>query len=538
MLLTDINHTYTQLDYTESELDNALKVLEELSPYMDNYQFLPQFRAGIIDGKKRFYNIVDGKVLVPKGLSDGISSKFQIPYSKLIDEIKFTKEDLQKHIDTLNLPFPPYEYQFDGVLEMLNDKRMVSIFATGSGKSLIAYIFLTFLVSIGRKTILLVPNVGLVEQMYNDFVDYGMKDDTFICKIYSGQEKLLEKPLIISTYQSMIRIVKEPFIKQIDGIFVDEAHGLNDIENSMGQIVAATENAKWKIGVTGTLPESETGRLSLYSFLGSLRIRIRPIDLIKMGRATPVLVKMIYFNYDKKVTKKLIKGMKAKTAYNKEIQFLESFVPRNENIIKIAETVTKKYGNSIVLFSSIAHGELLTKIAMKNRVPELANVPLEDIEFKVKLTSRTKIEKKYVIYQTLKETKTFSGVENSFCLSDYDIFFIKGEVSGAERVEISNILENKREAMLIANYATTSTGTSIKNIHNIIFSITTKGFIRVSQSLGRGMRLHSSKEAVRIIDVVDDIDGKNYALDHSYKRLHNVYFFNGYPVDEMEIKIN
>ena len=538
MLLTDINHTYTQLDYTESELDNALKVLEELSPYMDNYQFLPQFRAGIIDGKKRFYNIVDGKVLVPKGLSDGISSKFQIPYSKLIDEIKFTKEDLQKHIDTLNLPFQPYEYQFDGVLEMLNEKRMVSIFATGSGKSLIAYIFLTFLVSIGRKTILLVPNVGLVEQMYNDFIDYGMKDDTFICKIYSGQEKLLEKPLIISTYQSMIRIVKEPFIKQIDGIFVDEAHGLNDIENSMGQIVAATENAKWKIGVTGTLPESETGRLSLYSFLGSLRIRIRPIDLIKMGRATPVLVKMIYFNYDKKVTKKLIKNMKAKTAYNKEIQFLESFIPRNENIIKIAENVTKKYGNSIVLFSSIAHGELLTKIAMKKRVPELSNIPLDDIEFKVKLTSRTKIEKKYVIYQTLKETKTFSGVENSFCLSDYDIFFIKGEVSGAERVEISNILENKREALLIANYATTSTGTSIKNIHNIIFSITTKGFIRVSQSLGRGMRLHSSKEAVRIIDVVDDIDGKNYALDHSYKRLHNVYFFNGYPVEEMEIKIN
>jgi superfamily II DNA or RNA helicase len=537
MKLVDIDQTHSILEYNEAELENALKVLDSISPFMDNYQFLPQYRAGIIDGKKYFYEIRGSKVYIPKGLSEGISSKFQIPYSKIVDNTKFTKEELQKHINTLNLPFQPYEYQFDGVLEMLNDKRMVSIFATGSGKSLIAYIFLTFLVSKNLRTILLVPNVGLVEQMYNDFKDYGMVDDSFICKIYSGQERLLERKLLITTYQSMIKLISNPFIKNIDAIFVDEAHGLNDIENSIGKIVGATENAKWKIGVTGTLPETETGRLSIYSFLGSLKIKVRPIDLIKMGRATPVKVKMIYFNYNKLKANRIVKTMKAKKPYAREIQFLESYVPRNDRIMDVTRIVTEKYGNSIVLFSSISHGELLVKLAMKKKVPELRDIPIDEIDFKVKVTSRTKSEKRYIIYQTLKETKTFNSLNNSFCISNFDIYFIKGEVSGVERVEISNILEEKTNAQLIANFATTSTGTSIKNIHNIIFAITTKGFIRVSQSLGRGMRLHSSKEAVNIIDFVDDLNGKNYALDHSYKRLHNVYFFNGYPVEESETEV-
>ena len=544
MLIRDINQTYSQLIYVQEELDLALKILEELSPFEEGHQFSPKFRAGIWDGKKKFFKIQDSKILIPKGLSRGISESFNIQYDELEDPIKFTREDLQKHIEELNLPFPPYEYQFDGVFEMLNDKRMTSIFATGSGKSLIAYLFLTFLVKRGLKTILLVPNVGLVEQMFGDFKEYGMSKEMEdnICKIYSGQEKVLEKPLIISTWQSMIRIVNHPFIGKIDAIFVDEAHGLNDIENSTGTIVSATENARWKIGVTGTLPETKIGRLSLYSFLGSLRIRIRPIDLINMGRATPVLVKMIYLNYTE-AEKALVSKMEGKKKYNKEIKFLETYVQRNRTIIRISEGLTKKYGNSIVLFSSINHGELLLKLAMQERCNLLKDIDLDDIDFKVNLTSRTKTDKKYIIYQTLKETKNFKGLSNAICISDFDIFFVKGEVKGKERDEISKILEDKKEALLIANYATTSTGTSIKNIHNIIFSITTKGFIRVSQSLGRGMRLHKDKEAVRIIDFVDDLrfDRKNaknnYALDHSEKRLNDVYYFNGYPVEAIELKV-
>jgi superfamily II DNA or RNA helicase len=504
---------------------------------MENYQFTYNYKIGLSDGRKYFYKVVDGKVLIPKGLSRGLSRDFNIPYEEIEDNIKFTKEELQDHIKSLNLPFEPYEYQFDGVLEMLNDKRMVGIYATGAGKSLIFYLFLTFLLKRGYKSILLVPNVGLVEQMYNDFKDYGMSDEISknIAKIYSGQEKNVEAPLIISTWQSMIKLIKYPFIKTIDAIAVDEAHGLNDIENSIGKIVSVTENAKWKIGLTGTLPEAETGRLSLYSFLGSLNVRIRPIDLIKMGRATPVSVKMIYLNYDKNKAKQLISKMIAKKKYNKEIQFLESYLPRNEVIIKIANSVTQKYGNSILLFSSIVHGELLLKIAMKNKIPELKSIDYEDIEFKTKLSSKTKRTGEVIFYQSL--AKNYIPKPNEYCINDYDIYFVKGEVKGEERHKISKILEEKKNALLIANFATTSTGTSIKNIHNIIFGITTKGFIRVSQSLGRGMRLHNSKNKVNIIDIVDDIDGKNYALQHSEKRLSNVYHFNGYPIDEKELQL-
>ena len=51
MLLKDINHTYTQLLFAEPERDIVLKILDELSPFVENYQFLPQYRMGILMGE-------------------------------------------------------------------------------------------------------------------------------------------------------------------------------------------------------------------------------------------------------------------------------------------------------------------------------------------------------------------------------------------------------------------------------------------------------------------------------------------------------
>ena len=89
-----------------------------------------------------------------------------------------------------------------------------------------------------------------------------------------------------------------------------------------------------------------------------------------------------------------------------------------------------------------------------------------------------------------------------------------------------------------------STGVSIKRIHNIILGSSTKSPIRLQQTVGRGMRLHSSKEVVKIWDFIDDLSrkkngkviesSKNYALKHSDERL-NVYLDNGYPITSKDI---
>lgn len=77
---------------------------------------------------------------------------------------------------------------------------------------------------------------------------------------------------------------------------------------------------------------------------------------------------------------------------------------------------------------------------------------------------------------------------------------------------------------------TFSTGISINNIHNVIFTESFKSDVIIKQSIGRGLRLHKRKDVLTIIDFVDDmrfvISGgkdegktwKNYLYKHSEAR--------------------
>jgi type I site-specific restriction endonuclease len=73
----------------------------------------------------------------------------------------------------------------------------------------------------------------------------------------------------------------------------------------------------------------------------------------------------------------------------------------------------------------------------------------------------------------------------------------------------------------VASYGTFSTGISIKKIHNIFFTESFKSEVIIRQSIGRGLRQHASKDAVNIIDFVDDLsssDWDNYLIRHAKAR--------------------
>lgn len=68
---------------------------------------------------------------------------------------------------------------------------------------------------------------------------------------------------------------------------------------------------------------------------------------------------------------------------------------------------------------------------------------------------------------------------------------------------------------------TFSTGISIKKIHNIFFTESFKSEVIIRQSIGRGLRQHTSKDKVLIIDFVDDIktiEWQNYLYRHGKSR--------------------
>ena len=178
--LTDINESYTELE--TDDINFKKKVIDTLSVFMEGYQFMPAFRAGVHDGKKHFYEIMSNtNIKFLKGLVGYIEKDLRnhnYPYTyettTVITEISFA--EFEVFVNSLDLPFPPYDYQLKSAFDMVKYRRGVQQAATGAGKSLILYIFMMWMLKNNKKSLLVVPTISLTLQMKGDFEDYGMKN--------------------------------------------------------------------------------------------------------------------------------------------------------------------------------------------------------------------------------------------------------------------------------------------------------------------------------------------------------------------------
>src|SRR5699024_10256112 len=123
---------------------------------------------------------------------------------------------------------------------------------------------------------------------------------------------------------------------------------------------------------------------------------------------------------------------------------------------------------------------------------------------------------------------------------DKDIYYVSGEVKKAKREEIRKLLEDKDDAIIIASYKTFQAGINIKRLHNVIFASPSKSKIRIFQSIGRGLRTHSTKSHATIYDLCDDLrcnaKRENYALQHFRKRVE-LYKKEKFKMKVMELDI-
>ena len=241
--------------------------------------------------------------------------------------------------------------------------------------------------------------------------------------------------------------------------------------------------------------------------------------------------------------------------YQKETKFIEEHIGRNNFIAKMAIQATEKYGNSLIMYNTITHGNLLLKLVLSNKFGIPEPIILEKVTPKKVQDAKNETpnaEGLFVLTSlTDKDRKTLSKffskeeVASIKVLSDYHIYLIKGSIEGETRNEIRSLLENVDDGMIIGSAQTVSTGMNVKRLHNFFAASSTKSSIRLNQSIGRGMRLHDEKEMMRYFDFIDDFSNKtktgkvlnkNYVLKHSYERL-NEYLEHGYPIKELEIDI-
>jgi len=444
--------------------------------FVPNYRFMPKYRNGLWDGKLRLLDTRNQ--VLPHGLvTDLLKFAKQSNYDITLEEsVKPTSVDIEqckKFLECIDIPFVLRDYQLETFRKIIQNQRHVIVSPTGSGKSLVIY--LTALYSqtvLEQKTLIIVPTTSLVEQMTSDFADYsinnGWSTDDYVHKIYSGHEKLSDKPIVITTWQSIFRLGRgwfEPF----GTVICDEAHLAK--AKSITSVMDKCVNATHRIGTTGTLDNSETHKLVLQGLFGDVFKATTTKKLIDADTLSKTKINLLRLEYSSQDAKDFRREV---SSYPDEMAYLVSNDRRNEFICRLAIAQKK---NTLILYNYVdTHG-----------------IPL---------------------FEKLKQLLGDSGRTT---------FFISGAIDTASREYIRKIMETESNAILVASMGTFSTGVNIKNLHNIILASPTKSVIRVLQSIGRGLRKHGENSILRVYDIIDDItDGKskkNFALKHGLERM-------------------
>lgn len=86
-----------------------------------------------------------------------------------------------------------------------------------------------------------------------------------------------------------------------------------------------------------------------------------------------------------------------------------------------------------------------------------------------------------------------------------------------------------------SNYSIMSTGLNIKSLKNIVFASPLKSYTTITQSIGRAIRVHVSKNTAEIYDFVDDFSarGNSGPFWKQYEnRVLKSYEPEGFPLDK------
>lgn len=457
-------------------------IVEEISEYFTflapNHQWHPSFKKRWWDGKIRLFQ--KRSKLLPCGLLRYLlefakERGYTVEGDLYVAENHSLKES-ETFLGLLKLqsrgkPLIPREDQISAVTKALRYRSCILLSATSSGKSLIIYSVIRFLLGMKKasRVLLIVPTTSLVEQMYSDFEDYsvlnGWKVERHCQKIYSGFTKEVSKSITISTWQSIYELPKEYFA-QFDAVIGDEAHHFE--AKSLGGIMDSLVNAKYRIGTTGTVDDGLVHKLALEGHFGPITKIISASELMELGAAAQLTIKCLVLKYpqpDREFVKKM--------EYPDEIEYLTQHQVRTNFISYLALSMKK---NTLILFQHIdKHGKLLM--------------------------------------ESLTEKNTDHNRK---------IFFVHGGVDVEDRERIRAITESEENAIIVASYGVFSTGVNIKNLHNVFFASPSKSKKRVLQSIGRGLRLTDGKDSVTLYDIVDDLSLENhinYAMRHYVLRV-------------------
>ena len=363
--------------------------------------------------------------------------------------------DIPVH-NTMSLPLR--DYQENAVKNALKAGRGIIKLGTGGGKTLTIASLLTSIAKHQKdkfKCLLIVPDLTLVDQTYNDFLQYlipvritrwtGSLQPDLTCSIIIANMGIIQ-----SQYAS------NSWIRDVSVVVVDECHKLRK-GNKLCDIISQVKTNN-RYGLTGTLPEGKVDEWNIVGILGHIFFEKTSHELKQEKFLTNAEIKILNVKY-----KAPLIYPQGANKYRYEIDMIYQNNFRN----KIIGTLCNNFkNNTLIMVNHIRHGQALYDYLSKE-------------------------------------------------LSQKKVYFIRGEVEVEDRAKVIQLMEKEDNVVCVAISAIFSTGVNIKNLHMIVFASGGKSFIRTVQSIGRGLRLNPNKDKLTIIDIADDY---KYSREHSDKR--------------------
>ena len=353
------------------------------------------------------------------------------------------------------------DYQTEVVQTALKSGFAIIELATAGGKTLIMSSILENIYhqNPNFKCLLIVPDLGLVSQSYNDFKDYGV---SYTYSTWTGNSELDLSTNVIIANMGILQseLSDTEWTENVDLLIVDEVHKVrrgNKINNLLKKIYTIH-----KLGFTGTLPEDILDQWNIFSKFGDVIYSKMSHELKAESYVTPAKVTALVLNYKSAPIFERTLDSTPADEYINEIRFLIVNEFRN-GVIK--HLCNKFDNNSLVLVDLIDHGQ--------------------------------------AIYDTIVKDTT------------KEVYFIRGEVEVDERKRVQELMEKQSNICVIAISKIFSTGINIKNLHYLIFAGGGKAKVKIVQSIGRGLRLHEDKKELIIFDIADNL---KYGMSHYQKR--------------------
>lgn len=360
-----------------------------------------------------------------------------------------------------NLTLKLRDYQKAIVNKCLTSGRGTVILATAGGKTLvIASLLSNFYVANKKfKCLLVVPDLGLVSQTFNDFKQYEVP---FFASKWTGSDSLDLSANVIIANLGILQSEKTDlsWTEHIDILIFDEVHKARR-GNEINKLI---KNIKTQVrfGFTGTMPEDKLDQWNIIGKIGPILYEKNSFQLRQENYVSNVNASVLEIGYASKPDDTST-TLNPSERYRKELQFLFTNKFRNKTLATICNNAPN---NVLILIDFIEHGLELEKIL------------------------------------------------NILCTRKR-VFFIRGDVEVQDRDKIRFLMEQNNNVVVVAISKIFSTGVNIKNLHYIVFAGGGKAKIKTVQSIGRGLRLHYNKERLYIIDIADQL---TYGKRHQLKR--------------------